>query len=86
MVNQDGSGRMDINIPGPVDTPSWSPDGNYIVFSDNFDLFTVEVGQTSLFNVVNITNTPNPVRELRPEWGSSGTRIAYLHIDATSHY
>jgi Tol biopolymer transport system component len=78
VIDESGSGRMDIT-PNTADvrTMSWSPDGNKIVFSDSLDLFTVEVGQTSLFNLTNITNTPDPIREDYPEWGALGTRIAF---------
>ena len=76
VIDQAGTGRMDFLLSG-VTTPSWSPDGNRIVVGSALDLFTVEVGQTSLFNLTNITNTPT-IAEQQPEWGALGTRIAFL--------
>jgi Tol biopolymer transport system component len=81
VINEDGSGRMDIPVPGAA-YPSWSPDGNRIVFRYGADLFTVEVGQTTLFDLTNITNTPTTV-ETFTDWGARGTRIAFVELTET---
>jgi TolB protein len=81
VVHSDGSGLRQIPIPGcggPLSdpssigcfNPSWSPDGQKIVFArgtaDGRDLYTVDRDGSGLFPV---TNTPD-INELGGDWGT----------------
>jgi Tol biopolymer transport system component len=82
VVNADGSGLTDVTPTKfenhSIVEPSWSPDGNQIVYSSNadgnYDLFTVKVGNET---VSRLTNTRWPVQNLDPVWSPSGKAIAF---------
>ncbi len=82
VMNLDGTDvRMVTPQPGYHLTPSWSPDGNAIVFSSDqaqgggmLDLFTYDMN-TGLMR--NLTNTPNAL-EGDPNW--SGRQIVFNRL------
>jgi Tol biopolymer transport system component len=64
---------------GVVDThPSWSPDGNSIVFSSdrdgNFELYTVKA---SGFGLTQLTHTKLGIENLEPAWSPDGEMIVF---------
>jgi Tol biopolymer transport system component len=82
VVKADGSGLTDVT-PTQVERqdivdPSWSPDGNQIVYSSNadgnYDLYTLKVGNAS---ATRLTSTKWPVQNLDPVWSPSGKAIAF---------
>lgn len=82
VVNADGSGLTDVT-PTNVDRqdivdPSWSPDGNQVVYSSNadgnYELYTLKVGNES---ATRLTSTKWPVQNLDPVWSPSGKAIAF---------
>ena len=82
VVNADGSGLTDVT-PTKFEShdivePSWSPDGNQIVYSSNadgnYELFTVKVGNES---ATRLTRTSWPTQNLDPVWSPSGKAIAF---------
>jgi Tol biopolymer transport system component len=70
---------------GVVDThPSWSPDGNSIVFSSdrdgNFELYTVKA---SGFGLTQLTHTKLGIENLEPAWSPDGEMIVFTQRKAT---
>jgi Tol biopolymer transport system component len=71
---------------GVVDThPSWSPDGNSIVFSSdrdgNFELYTVKA---SGFGLTQLTHTKLGIENLEPAWSPDGEMIVFTQRKATA--
>ena len=71
---------------GVVDThPSWSPDGNSIVFSSdrdgNFELYTVNA---SGFGLTQLTHTKLGIENLEPAWSPNGKMIVFTRQTATA--
>ena len=82
VANADGSGLTDVT-PTNVEKqsivePSWSPDGNQVVYSSNadgnYDLYTLKVGNES---ATRLTSTKWPIQNLDPVWSPSGKAIAF---------
>jgi TolB protein len=70
---------------GVVDThPSWSPDGNRIVFSSdrdgNFELYTVNA---SGFGLTQLTHTKLGTDNLEPAWSPNGEMIVFTQQKTT---
>jgi TolB protein len=82
VVNADGSGLTDVTPTKfenhDIVDPSWSPDGNQIVYSSNadgnYELFTLKVGNES---ATRLTRTSWPVQNVDPAWSPSGKAIAF---------
>jgi Tol biopolymer transport system component len=82
VVNADGSGLTDVtptNIEKQsIVEPSWSPDGNQVVYSSNadgnYELYTLKVGNAS---ATRLTSTKWPIQNLDPVWSPSGKAIAF---------
>ena len=82
VANADGSGLTDVT-PTNVEKqsivePSWSPDGNQVVYSSNadgnYELYTLKVGNES---ATRLTSTKWPIQNLDPVWSPSGKAIAF---------
>lgn len=77
-MNIDGSSNINLSDSSAEDyAPSWSPDGNRILFYSNrtgsFDIYTMDSNGN---NVKNLTNTPN-FDEFAPSWSPNGNKIAF---------
>jgi TolB protein len=85
-VRPDGSDRtrVDVDVPGFVTVPSWSPDGTRIVvavnsFDDphpkggNFDIYGANADGTDPIRLTSGMVDHSPV------WSPDGTKIAYVH-------
>jgi Tol biopolymer transport system component/DNA-binding winged helix-turn-helix (wHTH) protein len=68
------------SLPGVVRSPSFSPDGNYVVFSwngpkqDNPDIYVQQVGVSS----PPLRLTSDPSNDYGPSWSPDGRTIAFL--------
>jgi TolB protein len=87
VVAANGTGLRPItpHEPGVVDThPSWSPDGNSVVFSSNrdgnFELYTVKA---SGFGLTKLTDTKPGLENLEPAWSPNGKMIVFTQQKAT---
>ena len=78
IVNSSGTQlRRFISFDTETDTgPDWSPDGRFIAFSDNKDIFLVN---TQTFKIKNITNSPHD--EIAATWAPDGAHLAVTSDD-----
>jgi Tol biopolymer transport system component len=89
VIKADGSGLTDVTpttfARQDIVDPSWSPDGNQIVYSSNadgnYELFTVKVGNEL---AARLTRTSWPVQNLDPVWSPSGQAIAFSRTNQSA--
>jgi Tol biopolymer transport system component len=83
VVGADGSNPINLtNSPAEDRDPSWSPDGDKIVFTSNPDQDReIYVMNTDGSNQIRLTDIRGP--DWNPAWSPDGTRIAFLHSAST---
>ena len=87
VVNADGTGRRDFNLPasvggeasGETGAPAWSPDGTEIVFASLRGIFVVDTDGSNLREVVHYTGT-HACYDLEPTWSPDGETIAFAIV------
>jgi len=75
LINADGS-NMHRVLPYILDSPSWSPDGKQIAFSNGGQLCVMPF-DGSKFDTQAIRVLPVKGRSSQPAWSSDGKKIAY---------
>ncbi|PXF57824.1 MAG: hypothetical protein C4B59_14510 [Candidatus Methanogaster sp.] len=81
VMDADGSNKVQLTTNTSDDiTPSWSPDGNKIVFSSdrsgNCDIWVMTLGRTIVQDITFLTDAPE--MEFFPVWTADGSQIMYL--------
>ena len=78
VMNSDGSGAVNLtNNPSNDRHPSWSPDGQRLVFAsrrseDSFDIYLVDIESRA------VTQLTHAGSDNRPAWSPVGGRIAFV--------
>ena len=76
VMHADGSGQTNLtNDPAHDDNPSWSPDGNTILFDSD----RTECAGTQIFSMTTSGGSVTPlIAGYNPEWSPSGTGFLFL--------
>lgn len=79
VVNEDGSGFVELTSGNTDRDPSWSPDGKHIVYSGE------RFGGTNIIRMnadgtgqIGLTDTQYPLGNFEPVWSPDGTKIAFV--------
>lgn len=79
VVNEDGSGFVELTSGNTDRDPSWSPDGKHIVYSGE------RLGGTNIIRMnadgtgqIALTDTQYPLGNFEPVWSPDGTKIAFV--------
>ncbi|MDQ4123474.1 MAG: CHRD domain-containing protein [Acidobacteriota bacterium] len=80
-MNTDGTSQIQITSGYSDRDPSWSPDGNKIVFDRNGEICLMNKNGT---DIVNLTNTPY-VFEGNPSYSPDGTKILFIRYQYDVH-
>lgn len=79
IMNADGTGDIDlVNCLNGECYPSWSPDGNKIVFERHEDGAAIYIVNADGSNMRRVSG-PNG-RDVRPSWSPDATKIIYTHV------
>jgi len=78
IIRKDGTGITQLTFdPGWDLSPSWSPDGNQIVFTSNrtgdYEIVILNLNDNRLTNVTN-----HPADDRSPKWSPDGNRIVFV--------
>lgn len=74
VMNADGSDVRQLSNNGSADFPDWSPDGNWITYSAENEIFIVPVDGSE--EARNLTNSPES-NDFESVWSPDGSRIAW---------
>lgn len=75
LVNMDGTNKRRI-FPYKLQTPAWSPDGEWIVFGAGAQIFKMRFTGTG-FDTTTLVQLTNQGRNFFPAWSPDGQWIAY---------
>lgn len=74
VVNADGSGLSNLtNGPGVDLDPTWSPDGQNIAYSCNFDICVMDASGAN-----QVTLAADPASDSNPSWSYDGKQISFV--------
>lgn len=79
IADQQGKVQKKINIPNPTFffEPQWSPDGNYLAFTDtHYQLWIVGVNSNTT-NKIDTDRYAHPNRTMNPVWSPDSKWVAY---------
>ena len=80
VMNDDGSGLVQLTTGMRAEAPAWSPDGSRIAFhadlgGTNYDIYVMDAGGG---NIVRLT--ADPATDGFPDWSPDGTKLAFRRI------
>ncbi len=77
IIDGDGGNRQMLTCKTKqyfsFETPAWSPDGNFLAFVNNFDIYIMDAGGNECRN---LTNDPS-IKDYGPAWSPDGRYIAF---------
>jgi Tol biopolymer transport system component len=85
-MKPDGSSvtRIEVDLPGEANHPSWSPDGSRLAFDVQDDADTeIYVVDADGSNLLRLTSTAG--WNFMPAWSPDGSKIAYVHASSSNH-
>jgi Tol biopolymer transport system component len=80
VMDADGGDQAQL-LPGRTSresTPDWSPDGEWIAFLSDGDIYVTQVGDIDQWRQL----TDDPVDDLYPTWSPDGTEIAFYRYES----
>lgn len=88
VVNADGTGlhRIASRMPGVHSPPTWSPDGQWILFSDGTgSIYVVHPDGTALRRIA-LETAPRLRQAFYPSWSPDGTRFVFVGWTGADRY
>jgi len=88
-INSDGTNEKDlssVSTSSPIRhiTPSWDSNKSKIIFSKDFDIYSMNPDGTNLQEILD--GNSSEVRYYYPVFSQDGTKIAYVHQNTSSIY
>ena len=85
IMNMDGSSQRQITFSGFDSAPSWSPDGQRILFSNDNSTTNIYIINSDGTNLKKITNSIVPNSSSSPTWSSDGEKIFFCEYNGINY-